>query len=339
MTMTLCEIIKEIFESEEMSHYLCEHVDDLCKWQIRKMVAASPTTTLQRKLEIFEWLAEQKVLEQELAEAEDESYRKWVLNDSYAAIAKNTRAALDALYDTTRPAVFLVENIVCHDNSDNFEKDDAILFASFEKAAAYIKAESKEFNEGARFWYNVEKWELDENGDMSKTFSYTIVNNQILFCYHPEMHGCEASPDLDVNLRVPFQSGDIIEVHHLPFAHKRHALILSVGDNWDCCSVQHVYVEDDGSICVNSLKHGHVLYDTWDATSPLYTARKYCGVLEDGEKVLALINDYMEKRPELDRDRELWKAIKYIEEHQIHSSDVTEDLLDSLVEKMLREKE
>lgn len=335
--MTLCDIIQEIFESEEMSRYLCANADGLYKWQIREMIAASPMVTLQRKWEIFDWLAGEEDIEKELTEAEDERERKWILEDSYAAIAKGIRSALDALYDMDKPAVFLVENIVCHEkNSDASEEYGKTPFASFEKAAAHIKAESAEFDEGARFWYSAEKWEPDENGDMNETWEYLIINNQIMFFYSG-MHDCDAKPDRDLNLPIPFQPGDIIEAHSLPISRRRRALILEVNDNWDCCAVQHIYVGDDGSLRLNALKHGHLFEDSWVDNSPLYTIKKYAGVLEEGEEALALIQSYMKKRPEIDRNLELWDAIKYIEEQNIPPSEITEALLDSLVEKM-REK-
>lgn len=68
--MTIQDIINEVFESKEMKDYLCEHVEELYKYQIKEMIAASPLISVQRKLEIFEWLAEGEDLENEIAKEE-----------------------------------------------------------------------------------------------------------------------------------------------------------------------------------------------------------------------------------------------------------------------------
>lgn len=329
--MTICDIIREIFESEEMKEYLCEKAERLHKPQIKEMIGGSPMITLQRKLEMLEVLEESEDLSGELKEAEDEREREYIWWASYAEIVKNTRDALVVLCDTVRSAIFLVKSIVgWSDEDDSYEEEDTIPFTNYEKVAEYMKEQEEVYGENIRIWFDVEKWEKDENGNLNHVWSYIVVKGQIYYCYNSKLDYNECSPNKDVNLPIPFCPGDIIEVHDMPFARKHHVLILDIGDNWDCCAVWQVYVTKDGYIDANAFKHGHVFDECWYATSPLYRAKKFQGVLKSDEEVLYRIKEFMKKIPEIDRRNQLWKVFDYISENKIHSKDITENFLERL---------
>ena len=333
--MTVRDIINEIFESQEMRDYLCEQAEELYKYQIKEMIAGSPTVTVQRKLEMFEWLAEGEDLEKELLEAKDESERKHILWCSYAEIVKNTREALNALYDTNKPAVFLVKCIICwSDDIDEFEVEETIPFISYENAVQYIREQEDVYGKNNRRWFQIEKWEQDEKGRFYENWSYVAVKGRICFCSKCGLHRNECSQDKDVNLPVPFRAGDIIEVQDMPIARIRHVLILDTGDNRDCCSVWQAYIDKDGRVCTNALKHGDI-FDSWYATSPLYSAKTFYGVLEGEEEVLYTIQRFMNKFLESeDRWYQLFEVFNYVSENQIHSREITEEVLDGIYDRL-----
>lgn len=335
--MTICDIIREVFESEEMKDYLCENTDKIDKFDIKEMIAGSPMITLQRKLEMFEELAESEDLDGELAEAEDERERESIIWNSYAEIVKYTRDAVTALNDTAKPAVFLVKTIICWDDEkDSYDEEEIIPFTSYEKAAEYIKAQEEIYDEDLRLWFDVEKWEKDESGNLNYAWSYLVVKGQIYFCssYNVSHHN-ECIPNPDVNLPIPFLAGDIVEVHELPFARKRHVILLDIDDNCDCCAVWQAYVTEDGFIRANAFKHGHVFDKCWWTTSPLFRVKKFQGTLDSDEEVLYRIKEFMKKIPETDRRNQLFEIFEYISDNDIHSRAITEEYLNSVREKVL----
>ena len=125
----------------------------------------------------------------------------------------------------------------------------------------------------------------------------------------------------------------------MPFARKRHALILDTGDDRDCCAVWHLYVDEYGCIEANAFKHGHIFRGCWYATSPLYSAKTFHGVLEGEEAVLYVIQKFMNKIPESeDKGHLLFEIFCYVCDNQIHSRDITEEYLESVREEVLKGK-
>lgn len=335
--MTIQDIINEIFESQEMKDYLCENIE---KIDIKEVIAASPMITVQRKLEILEWLAENEDLEKELEENGDVFSREFIIEDSYAEIVKNTREALNELYDTEKSSVFLVRFLASWGmDDDEYTEAELLPFTSYEKALQYMRKQEEEYKE-YRVWFDVEKWEQDENGNLEKKWTYVVLKGQVTYFGHDIFRLSECSQNKDVNLPVPFKAGDILEIQDMPFARKRHVLILDIGDNKDCCSVWHLYIDDDGCIEANAFKHGHI-YSSWYATSPLYSAKTFHGALEDEEEVLYIIKDFMNKLPECEEKwKQLFEIFTYISEKKMHSRDITEEYLENVrVEVLTREKQ
>lgn len=335
--MKIQDIINEIFESQEMKDYLCERAEELHKWDIKDMVAASPMSTVQRKLEMLEWLAQGEDLEKEIAEGG--SGRDSVIKFSYAEIVKNTKAALDALYDTTKPAVFLVRFLANWGSEDDECKEaELIPFTSYEKAVQYMKKQEEKYGD-YRIWFDVEKWDQDENGNLEQTWTYVVLKGKVIYFSHEDYHYhfSTCTQNKDLNLPVPFKAGDILEIQDMPFARRRHALILDIGDNKDCCAVWHLYINEDGCIKANAFKHGHI-FECWYATSPLYSAKIFQGVLEGEEEVLHIIQNFVKKLPLTEeRGHQFFEIFnKYIPNNKIHSRDITEELLNDIYDKVLQ---
>lgn len=176
---------------------------------------------------------------------------------------------------------------------------------------------------------------LDENGRFYEDWSYVAVKGKIYFCSKVQLHRNQCSQDKDDNLPVPFKAGDIIEIQDMPFVRKRHALILDVGDNWDCCSVWQAYIDKTGKICTNALKHGDI-FDSWYSTSPLYSAKTFDGVLEGEEDSLYTIQRFINTIPEAeDRWHQMFEVFNYISENEISCKELTEELLHDIYNRLL----
>ena len=332
--MTIEDIINEIFDSQEMKTYLCENVELLHKHHKKEMIAGSPMITIQRKLQMFEWLAKEEDLDKELSAARDAREREYVKRSSYAEIVKNTHEAIRMLYDTKKQSVFLVRTLVNWGNRDDeCEEAELIPVTSYEKALQYMRKQEKEYGNN-RIWFDVEKWEQDENGNLEHKNTYIVVKGQIIYFHHHKNHYNECAPDKDVNLPVPFMSGDIVEVSDMPFARMHHVLILNIGDNKDCCAVSQLYIDEDGCIKANAFKHGYV-FDSWYATSPLYKAKTFKGILKGEEEVLHRVHDFMEGLSENDKNTLIINMLEHFSENMIRSKDITEELLSDVKDKVL----
>jgi hypothetical protein len=78
-----------------------------------------------------------------------------------------------------------------------------------------------------------------------------------------------------------------------------HAVILTVGDNVDCCCLQAACRSKDGIWVSGAVKHGSCFPDEFnlisseDAISPLYRIATFKEELSGDEKLLGLISQYI----------------------------------------------
>ena len=56
------------------------------------------------------------------------------------------------------------------------------------------------------------------------------------------------------NIPIPFHAGDIVTLDCRPFAPVSHTVILKIGDNRDCCCLQSLYREDNGTWDTEAVK-------------------------------------------------------------------------------------
>jgi hypothetical protein len=102
-----------------------------------------------------------------------------------------------------------------------------------------------------------------------------------------------------VNLPVPFHAGDIVTIDCRPFAPVVHAVILTVGDNRDCCCLQSACRSEEGKWETGGVKHGYCFPNEFDyhllagVTSPLYRIATFKEELPEDEKLLGLVSQYV----------------------------------------------
>ena len=157
------------------------------------------------------------------------------------------------------------------------KKSTGMPFTSFETAIGYIHQLMIEegWDDDTTCWTVIEKWAPAENGQMEKTYEYTLIKDTIVdfACYNTDTNikvggrtfrKAYRNPlDADLNLPIPFKPSDIIALDCRPFAPVKPALLLEVSD--DCCGVQMIF-EHDGQINnpvygTAALKHGHGFTD------------------------------------------------------------------------------
>ena len=178
-----------------------------------------------------------------------------------------------------------------------FDESFELLCATMEDVITYIASNDAYCDEDDFItWYDVEKW-VKRDGEYQSVCTYYIQNGII---YYTELdcttYGWGRIKDLfdgtNLNLPVPFKAGDILEVDRFPFCPPIHVMIMEIGDNRDCCCVQALSRGCEGMFYVAAVKHGMIGDFFHMMTSPLYTARRYDGILPDREKVIGLIKDY-----------------------------------------------
>ena len=54
---------------------------------------------------------------------------------------------------------------------------------------------------------------------------------------------------------IPFDFGDIITIDMRPFYNDFNGVIVRIGDNYDCCAVAYIYVDENGLLGCETLKH------------------------------------------------------------------------------------
>lgn len=79
----------------------------------------------------------------------------------------------------------------------------------------------------------------------------------------------------DLNLPVPYQTGDVLFIDCRPYAPDAfYCRLKEVGD--DCCGIQCEYVNPEGEIETGALKHGDYFFnhrEVYQYLSPLYKAK------------------------------------------------------------------
>ena len=204
--------------------------------------------------------------------------------------------------------------------------DDYTLYYEFSAAMRYIKwinvqeDNDPEIHKNANFV--IEKYIPGDDGKMVNTF-YWITNASGEIWYFGEdldnrtFYQGEFFNYLgDMNLPVPFESGDIITADCTPFAQKQLVLIIDTGDNADCCAVQCMFITPDGKFDMCAFKHNSFLKSKWSElthVSVLYRAARYNGILDESEKPLGIISAAIKANPELTKriDEYFYKTIKH----------------------------
>ena len=153
-----------------------------------------------------------------------------------------------------------------------------------------------EYKDYDYYGYFVEKWIKNSDGILENVITYYVIKNKICyFKYSPVgdylkefLHGFEPKIlGFELNVPTPFKVGDVVEFDGYPFAKITFSLILSTGDNQDCCSLWNLYWVGPRTWKTGAVKHGRVGYVLRNdfIVPPLYNAKRYDGVLPSTFKI------------------------------------------------------
>lgn len=310
--------INKFIESVQMKKYLVENVDILQKWQIIDLICGA-RASLTDKYEMLKKLSEKET-------DEDKEER-----NSATSAAKNAKSALEELVLNSGEVFLKME---CGYDYEIKEKKlyGAEPCFSLEPVMRYINEEYTELEEDEKkdavYWYELEKYVPDDVEKLDNSYAYTIApNGEIWFVEKEYLRYGDFASSQDLNLPVPFEIGDIITIDCRPFAPLKHAVIVKIGDNWGCCSVQCMWVDNDGDIYGGALKHSSVFDDkTFILVSPLYRAEVYEGELSEKEACLKDISKHVYRDEE--KGRALWMYSYENEKSNGMSYEMIKDYID-----------
>lgn len=180
------------------------------------------------------------------------------------------------------------------------------IFERIQEYRGYLEDDEKELT-----WFEVEKWSPDGTGRLKNDYDYTVFGTEVCYVVHNNSSRWDwpgFSTNCDLNLPVLFHAGDIVTIDCRPSAPVSHAVILEVGDNRDCCCLQALYRNDDGTWDTGAVKHGHTLPNHYlPEISPLYRLASFRGQLPEEERLLEKVSRYVHGDEE--RGSSLWYYI------------------------------
>ena len=200
-------------------------------------------------------------------------------------------------------------------------------FTTFDVAMKYLKEliKDEEWDETTLCWTMLEKWVPNNDGTMKNTYTYYLVNDEIMYFEREDFRGYVSS--MSLNLPIPFKVGDIVTLNSIPFAPTKQAILLEV-ENTDCCGVQMLYRLENGLWETGALKHGHGWEHGFPMLSTLYRLSKFEGELKDEDKLMLEVQEYVRKDEK--NGKALWDAF-FLNKYCGESTAYHENLIRSII--------
>ena len=306
--------ILDLFQSEEMKTYIDENFEDLSSYQINSIICGA-RISLEGKLEFLNELKETDEIYENSYNAIKYALNHLVLNGNDIFILKGKGIDEEDLNDNKiSPKIY-----------------ECFPYINCEKVIEYIKESCCQLFEYNTFeelcdWFVLEKWTLSETGIYEKIIDYYISLKGDIWFYkfdYDYKKKYEKNPDKsqilkkldvcsnseDLNLPTPFKVGDILTIDCRPFAELRKVLVIEIGDNRDCCSLQGLYIDNQGEIHIGAIKHNSVFrdYEYIPKISSLYKAKISEDELSEKDKPLQMISEYLNGDEE--KGKALWEYV------------------------------
>ena len=218
------------------------------------------------------------------------------------------RDASTALEETRNPppgSVFMLREYWRDSDSwnENYGKGST-PFASFEQARKYIQDEIEECGRGTdHLWYTIERWDLNDEDALVETIAWYLKDHRVIWGFDRE-RGVRHLGDFDciyqgadMNVRVPYQVGEIVSVDMLPFIAPFPAVIAEAEreECTDCCCPQIIYINPYGKVDAGALKH---IPHSFPRFSPLLRLERYKQPVEGKDAPLQVISEILKQNPE-----------------------------------------
>lgn len=293
MSEQIASILQELFPSSEMASYLAKRV--LTRMNLRNAVAYAPVP-LERKRDLF----------LQLSSGRDTNYFRRQAGAVEGAIREMQ----------AKPGEFFYLKCCQYSAESVFSEEKGLepylawehIFERIREYRGYLEDDENELT-----WFEVEKWSPDGTGRLKNDYDYTVFGTEVCYVSHnnsPRWDWPGFSTGCDLNLPVPFHAGDIVTIDCRPSAPVRHAVILEVGDNRDCCCLQALYRNDDGTWDTGAVKHGNVLPNHYSPdVSPLYRLASFRGQLPEEERLMEKVGQYVGGDEE--RGAGLWNYVAF----------------------------
>lgn len=278
-----------LFPSREMADYLADQ-----KFYIETLIETingAPIPLLE-KLEIFQSFAGQH-------------------GEPFATLASEADEAFQAL--VTKPGEFFYVKHCWPDYDESYVDVKGMApYPDLDKALDGIQQflVEEECAEDSVYWFLLEKWILNGEGQYVRPYTYTVANGKVLF-YNRENEGYLFDQGTNLDLPIPFHPGDLVRLDCAPFAFRANTVILEVGDNCDCCCVQAMFREENGNWSAGALKHSHVFPNHYTPLlSPLYRLSSIRREdLAEDEKILEEVSRFVSGSDK--RGYALWMEVAY----------------------------
>ncbi|WP_207637265.1 hypothetical protein [Eubacterium xylanophilum] len=297
------EILDRVVPSKYLREYLKRLGPCMGVSYIEDIVYCSPVS-IDTKLEILESIKDiveqdehNKTLSDGTKQAEDwVKFRHEARLEDYDRQIKTIKKSLEL---KEGEGVFSVEICGLYEIEDIDNLSFEIITSTFKGALDYIdKWYSTE--EQRNVWASITRW-IMYKGEYMPTCIYTVHNGVIINSCFSDEYVEDAGlrthiDDREIHTYVPYKPGDLLEVKGGPFVPDQRIVIIDIGDNWDCCCVQGMYLdEDDGEIRIRAVKHGMIRYymKSFMEVSPLYTADFFVGPLKPEEAILKKVSDFL----------------------------------------------
>lgn len=306
--------ILDLFQSEEMKTYIDENFEDLSSYQINSIICGA-RISLEGKLEFLNELKETDEIYENSYNAIKYALNHLVLNGNDIFILKGKGIDEEDLNDNKiSPKIY-----------------ECFPYINCEKVIEYIKESCCQLFEYNTFeelcdWFVLEKWTLSETGIYEKIIDYYISLKGDIWFYRFDYdykkeheknpHNSQMLEKLDVcsnsedlNLPTPFKVGDILTIDCRPFAELRKVLVIEIGDNRNCCSLQGLYIDNQGEIHIGAINHNSVFreYEHIPIISSLYKAKISEDKLLERDKPLQIISEYLNGDEE--KGKRLWEYV------------------------------
>lgn len=205
---------------------------------------------------------------------------------------------------TARPGeLFTLEDALYDEEAREARNWFNAPFLRFEKIQAHIRAElAEDVGDVGEWrdsqWYEVQKWAPNWDGELVSVCTYWLLGDQVTYFRWKDCHADTPFNSYcpQPNLPVPFRPGEILTVDCRPFAPVKHALLLEVGDDRECCCLQALCREEKsgcwitGAVMHRSLFSGPYIDPLY---TPVYRLARFTGDLPPEEQPLLAVQRAM----------------------------------------------
>lgn len=159
-------------------------------------------------------------------------------------------------------------------------------------------------------WTVFKKWSKGPNGYMRNPYNYYLIKDEVVY-FDKNIFNESWTRDFDdvgllyedLHIYLPFDAGTIISIDCLPFAPTRRAVLIEKNPHGDPACTTAVYYDPHSKLWSVSSMTGSSFWEHGIPRHPgysvLYNIEEYRGELQEEEKMLLKVSDFIREHPEL----------------------------------------